>query len=80
MDAPLAWQSILIAVLGALSLALLWRLHSLRQPDAHAGEALPSSRLSTCPASQVRVRDLMSKELITLAPEDSAKRAWRMLQ
>ena len=80
MDAPLGWQSILIVLLGALSLALLWRLLRLRQPAPHAGEALPSARLSACPASQVRVRDLMSKELITLAPEDSAKRAWRMLQ
>lgn len=76
----LAWQSVLIALLGALSLALLWRLLSLRRPAAHAGESPPSARLTACPASQVRVRDLMSKELITLAPEDSAKRAWRMLQ
>lgn len=80
MDAALAWQSGLIVVLGALSLALLWRLLSLRRPAAHAGEAPPSARLSTCPASKVLVRDLMSKELITLTPEDNAKRAWRMLQ
>lgn len=75
----LGWQAILISLLSALSLALIWRLKSLQKLASDPGEPLPSSRLRNR-ASLVLVRDIMSKELVTLEPEDNAKRAWRRLQ
>lgn len=78
--AQLSWQTALVALLGALVALLLWRQCHARQNATHSGERLPSSRLAHCPASKVYVRDIMSRELVTLAPDDNAKRAWRRLQ
>ena len=79
MDPALDWQSIAISLLGALSAMLLWRLSRLRKA-APPLEVWVSSRAVYRQVHKVLVRDIMSKELVTLAPEDSAKRAWRRLQ
>ncbi|HWV17854.1 MAG TPA: CBS domain-containing protein [Rhodocyclaceae bacterium] len=79
MDPALDWQAIAISLLGALSAMLLWRLSRLRKA-APPLEVWVSSRAVYRQVHKVLVRDIMSKELVTLAPEDSAKRAWRRLQ
>lgn len=79
MDPALDWQPIAIVLLGALSAMLLWRLSRLRKA-APPLEVWVSSRAVYRQVHKVLVRDIMSKDLVTLAPEDSAKRAWRRLQ
>lgn len=79
MDPALDWQPIAIILLGALSAMLLWRLSRLRKA-APPLEVWVSSRAVYRQVHKVLVRDIMSKDLVTLAPEDSAKRAWRRLQ
>lgn len=83
MDSHLAqqaWQAILIGVLGMSAVAALWCLLGRRHDSAQSGDPLPSARPACSRAHKVLVRDIMSKELVTLEPEDSAKRAWRKLQ
>ena len=79
MDPALDWQSFVIILMGALSAVLLWRLSRLRKA-APPLEVWVSSRAVYRQVHKVLVRDIMSKDLVTLAPEDSAKRAWRRLQ
>lgn len=79
MDPALDWQSLVIALLAALSAMLLWRLSRLRKASPPL-EVWVSSRAVYRQVHKVLVRDIMSKDLVTLAPEDSAKRAWRRLQ
>jgi CBS domain-containing membrane protein len=75
----LDWQVLVIVLLGMLSAMLLWRLYRLRQA-APPVEVWVSSRAVYRQVHKVLVRDIMSKDLVTLEPEDSAKRAWRRLQ
>lgn len=75
-----AWQAILIGVLGMSAVAALWCLFGRRHDVPHPGDPLPSSRPTCSRAHKILVRDIMSKDLVTLEPEDSAKRAWRKLQ
>lgn len=75
----LDWQALVIALLGLLSAILLRRLYKLRQA-APPVEVWVSSRAVYRQVHKVLVRDIMSKDLVTLEPEDSAKRAWRKLQ
>lgn len=79
---PLPWQEIVISVFGMLLVTLAWGLFGRRDKDPRHPplEETPSRRLSACKAHTVFVRDIMSKDLITLAPGDNAKRAWRRLQ
>lgn len=79
MDPALDWQPIAIVLLSALSAMLLWRLSRLRKA-APPLEVWVSSRAVYRQVHKVLVRDIMSKDLVTLAPEDNAKRAWRRLQ
>lgn len=81
MDAIVAsfpWSVVVIGVL--LAAILLSRRRTPAASLAAAAEPSPSLRLASSRAHKVCVRDIMSKELITLAPEDNAKRAWRRLQ
>lgn len=75
----LDWQLLAIVLLSGLSAALLWRLSKLRQVEPPV-EVWVSSRAVYRQVHKVLVRDIMSKDLVTLEPEDSAKRAWRRLQ
>jgi len=68
-------------LLGLLAMVLVYRVFGWRrQPEPVPVEALPSQRLAPMSAHTVFVRDIMTKELVTLEPEDNAKRAWRRLQ
>lgn len=78
--AQLSWQTLLIGGLASLSAALAWRLQGRRQPEPHNGDPLPTARMTGCPAGKVLVKDIMSRDLVTLAPEDNGQRAWRRLQ
>jgi CBS domain-containing membrane protein len=70
---------ILIALLSLLMAAVYWKLRRL-QERLDAGAPAHSLRRVRNLAGAVHVRDIMSKNVVTLEPEDSAKRAWRRLQ
>lgn len=75
-------MDVLIAsLLGLVAMALAYRFCGRqRQPERLPGKAPPSLRVVPTSGHIALVADIMSRELITLEPEDSAKRAWRKLQ
>ena len=72
-------QAILTGLLGMSVVAVLWYFFGRRQAEPPV-KVWVSSRAVYRQVHKVLVRDIMSKELLTLEPEDNAKRAWRMLQ
>ena len=78
----LSWETMLIVLL-AFSCGILFRLLckcAKDNADPAGQDRRPSLRLASGPAHHVSVRDILSRQLVTLAPEDSAKTAWRRLQ
>lgn len=78
MGALTSWQIVLVAVV-VLAVSV-WRVRAARPERTAASQLPPSCRLDASVTDKLRVGDIMSRELVTLAPEDSAKRAWRRLQ
>ncbi|MDE2597988.1 MAG: CBS domain-containing protein [Rhodocyclaceae bacterium] len=78
MDAHM-WEVVAIAI-SALLVTLVWRASRRRDATSGYSQLPPSVRLDASRTDRLCVRDIMTKELVTLEPEDNAKRAWRRLQ
>lgn len=78
MDAHM-WEIVTVAI-SILLATLVWRAFRRHDSDSGYRQLPPSCRLEASRADRLCVRDIMSKELVTLEPEDNAQRAWRRLQ